>query len=410
MMQDIYKEFDDKDTEVSEFDPRFVFNAVKNGITPMIIAKSNDLYPEGMVTSESYRYVANRRLAEQSGMKFLGINGEQVSIEGKEALAFPGAYTVETDDKGVVRVKGPFIDSKDWLADNKFGKIETVKQVDGVPYQKGSRIVWSYLTPGEVQKNISGGSITERSDLVIDAHKGDVVLNNVNIDGAVEFAAEEGAQLIADGFTVKNAGWEYVNVKPEEMAIVPEDARLRGIKVDKKETTGVIVTQGRVKLGPGINIKGYLVVDNGSGQEIDLGDVLRSQEGALAGSGVSFTGSNIEIENGKRLAVTKDIGSGSFVVSVTAVPALSQGTANYKRGSFQKKDWNEGGIDFNPAALNLKVQRTGKGIQVQFDPAEIQRIKTEGVSGFTPVIINIMPIKSMLPALGLVSVEAATAT
>jgi hypothetical protein len=66
-----------------------------------------------------------------------------------------------------------------------------------------------------------------------------------------------------------------------------------------------------------------------------------------------------------------------------------------------------GGIDFNPAALNLNVTRTGSGIQVQFDPAEIQRIKTEGVSGFTPVIINITPIKSMLPALGLAPAEPA---
>jgi hypothetical protein len=72
----------------------------------------------------------------------------------------------------------------------------------------------------------------------------------------------------------------------------------------------------------------------------------------------------------------------------------------------QKQPWNEGGIDLNPASLNLKVSRTGKGIQVQVDPAEIQRIKAEGVSGFTPVIINIMPVKSMLPALGLALVEA----
>jgi hypothetical protein len=70
-----------------------------------------------------------------------------------------------------------------------------------------------------------------------------------------------------------------------------------------------------------------------------------------------------------------------------------------------ENNWKQGGIDLNPAALNLKVMRTGKGIQVQFDPAEIQRIKTEGVSGFTPVIINIMPVKSMLPALGLAPAE-----
>ncbi len=82
------------------------------------------------------------------------------------------------------------------------------------------------------------------------------------------------------------------------------------------------------------------------------------------------------------------------------------------KGAVSKKDrFQQGGIDFNPASLNLKVERTGKGIRVQVDPAEIQRIKAEGVAGFTPVIINIVPVKSMLPALGLAPAEVSgTAT
>ncbi len=66
-----------------------------------------------------------------------------------------------------------------------------------------------------------------------------------------------------------------------------------------------------------------------------------------------------------------------------------------------KKNDLKGGIDFDPALLNLKVERTGAGMKVTVDPAEIKRIKAEGVSGFTPVIINIAPVKSLLPALGL---------
>ena len=75
-------------------------------------------------------------------------------------------------------------------------------------------------------------------------------------------------------------------------------------------------------------------------------------------------------------------------------------------GADASQDWKKGGIDFNPSSLNLKVERTGRGIKVQVDPAEIQRIKTEGVAGFTPVIINIVPVKSMLPTLGLAPAEA----
>ncbi len=68
-----------------------------------------------------------------------------------------------------------------------------------------------------------------------------------------------------------------------------------------------------------------------------------------------------------------------------------------------------GGIDFNPAGLNLKVERTDQGIKVQVDPAEIQRIKTEGVTGFRPVIINITPVKGIISALGLAPQEGVSA-
>ncbi len=57
-----------------------------------------------------------------------------------------------------------------------------------------------------------------------------------------------------------------------------------------------------------------------------------------------------------------------------------------------------GGIDFDPAQLNLKVERTGAGMKVTVDPAELARIKADGVSGFRPVILNITPVKSLLPS------------
>ncbi|MBF0386975.1 MAG: hypothetical protein HQL20_03875 [Candidatus Omnitrophica bacterium] len=49
-----------------------------------------------------------------------------------------------------------------------------------------------------------------------------------------------------------------------------------------------------------------------------------------------------------------------------------------------------GGIDFDSAMLNMTVERTGNGVKVNIDPAEIQRIKTRGVDGFAPVVINMM--------------------
>ncbi len=55
-----------------------------------------------------------------------------------------------------------------------------------------------------------------------------------------------------------------------------------------------------------------------------------------------------------------------------------------------------GGIDFDLAALNLKIERTNEAVTVKVDPAVIERIKAEGVAGFTPVIVNIMPVKTIL--------------
>ncbi|MEI8012834.1 MAG: UTP--glucose-1-phosphate uridylyltransferase, partial [Candidatus Omnitrophota bacterium] len=64
----------------------------------------------------------------------------------------------------------------------------------------------------------------------------------------------------------------------------------------------------------------------------------------------------------------------------------------------KKVDSSTGGIDFDPAQLNLKIERTGAGMKVTVDPAELQRIKSDGVSGFRPVILNITPVKSLLPS------------
>jgi len=56
-----------------------------------------------------------------------------------------------------------------------------------------------------------------------------------------------------------------------------------------------------------------------------------------------------------------------------------------------------GGIDLN----KIKVGRQGAGVDIQFDPVELQNIIDLGITGFAPVIINITPLPSVLPLLGL---------
>ncbi len=60
-----------------------------------------------------------------------------------------------------------------------------------------------------------------------------------------------------------------------------------------------------------------------------------------------------------------------------------------------------GGIDLNAALLDMKVEKSGSGVKVTVDPKLIEQIKMQGVDGFMPVIINMMPVTSVLPTMGL---------
>jgi len=55
-----------------------------------------------------------------------------------------------------------------------------------------------------------------------------------------------------------------------------------------------------------------------------------------------------------------------------------------------------GGIDLN----EIDVNRQGSGVNIQFDPVEVQQIIDAGVAGFAPVFINLTPLPSVLPLLG----------
>ncbi len=67
---------------------------------------------------------------------------------------------------------------------------------------------------------------------------------------------------------------------------------------------------------------------------------------------------------------------------------------------YASRDTNDedvGGIDMNA----IDLERRGAGVDIQFDPAELQEIIDAGIDGFAPVIINIVPLPSVLPLLGL---------
>ncbi len=56
-----------------------------------------------------------------------------------------------------------------------------------------------------------------------------------------------------------------------------------------------------------------------------------------------------------------------------------------------------GGIDFNDIELN----RQSTGVNIEFDPNALQQIFSSDIDGFKPVIMNITPVPSIFPILGL---------
>ena len=61
-----------------------------------------------------------------------------------------------------------------------------------------------------------------------------------------------------------------------------------------------------------------------------------------------------------------------------------------------------GGIDLNTSnGMQWKVSKDGKGVEMNVDPAMIQRMKREGVDRLSPVIIRMTPVTSIWPLVGL---------
>lgn len=61
----------------------------------------------------------------------------------------------------------------------------------------------------------------------------------------------------------------------------------------------------------------------------------------------------------------------------------------------------QGGIDLKQTLENTAVTKDGLGVQMQLDPAMLQRIKREGIQSLTPVIYQIAPVGNIWDLLGL---------
>ncbi len=113
------------------------------------------------------------------------------------------------------------------------------------------------------------------------------------------------------------------------------------------------------------------------------------------------------------LSGTKKASLGSLREELTKAPSLYQANDTNSRNQYKQssvdasavlgqkltvlKSQDLGGIDLN----QINVNREGKAVVVQFDPAQLNQLMQGGFEGFMPVIINITPIQSPLPLLGI---------
>ncbi len=82
--------------------------------------------------------------------------------------------------------------------------------------------------------NPSRIKISARSSLVIE---GNIVIESLDLDGALEIKCEEGAQGIVRDLVVKNKGWEK---EADESNDSPEYIRIRGYRLKKVETEKIL--------------------------------------------------------------------------------------------------------------------------------------------------------------------------
>jgi UDP-sugar pyrophosphorylase len=106
----------------------------------------------------------------------------------------------------------------------------------GTPLELWPRVVLSPATAATlvelreraVRPSAGGVRISGRSALVL---RGDVILEELDLDGALVITAAPGATVRVRGLRVANAGWDWVALTAEEEASAPEEQRIRGFKV-----------------------------------------------------------------------------------------------------------------------------------------------------------------------------------
>lgn len=206
MMQDIPKLFQkemgaDANIGFTTFDRWFTFSPAKNALEAGVESVENgSAAPGTMSSAESDKYIQNQRKLKYAGMELAGKEDDLVTVGGIPVTPGPRVYL-------------------------------------GASFA---------ITREEITQKIKGGKISQRSSMVLEGNG--VVIENIELDGALVIKACDGAQVTIDGLKVENKGWIFEEIP--EGANVPETVSIRGYTMNKQEAAEYVIEEpGKYVIG-----------------------------------------------------------------------------------------------------------------------------------------------------------------
>ena len=285
--------------------------------------------------------------------------------------------------------------------------------VHGIPLNDGAKIVFSpsfAITQADVSRKVKGGSISDNSVVDIDGEQ--VALENVIIDGTLIVKTAPGVSLALKDVTVNNKGWRFVDLTDEEMKpenqTLPQYIQWRGYKIEKDEQLELVITEpGQYEFRSDNKVYRF---ENGqwllfeqvhAGSALSLINSIGEHNDSAARRGLDYIewAANLpEAELEKIRDAIADLSPNDREqFEARRASLIAQGII--KPAEPRAKDENVGGIDFNPDNIKMEINKQNGGINVEFDPKLLEEIRSQGIEGFIPVILNIQRVTDVLPLL-----------
>lgn len=354
MMQDYAKYRPGELVGFTNFDRLDAFSPVKNkmGEAREIVKKGNA--PDAMPKGEFDKYQLNRRSFAAAGVA--------VNVEGNPRV------------------------------------------VHGIPINDGAKIILSpsfAVSQTEVERKVNKGSVSDKSVVYVEGEN--VRLENVTVDGTLLIQVAQGASLTVRDAVVVNQGWNFVDLTDEEMnpdnKSVPQYLQMRGYRVEKMDQLAITISESGDYQFRSDN-KLYRLEGN---EWKPYSQGQSTSQGTLTDTSVVAAKENDYLN---RLAALPDLGpvqevidslspSDREIFDAKRAALITSGQLNPLNPTVE----NPGGIDFNPNNIKMEIDKQNGGVKVEFDPKLLEEIRSQGIEGFVPVILNIQRVQSVVPLL-----------